>query len=104
MTLTQIEENVNKLLSNLNHEQFIFDFLLSYAEPKATIARLKKGNLNQLNTKGELTHRKKLFFKIVTKYLHSAGMEKAQYINENIADVKAFAKLYDEILKNKEDI
>ncbi|MCK4442399.1 MAG: class I SAM-dependent DNA methyltransferase, partial [Sulfurovaceae bacterium] len=158
MTLIQIEKNIKKLVSELNKESFVFDFLLAYGEPKATITRLKKGNLNQLNTKGELTHRKKLFFKIVTKHLHSiiddlkeefeaqknrprfiivtdfntflaydtktkdsldiefdtltknydfflplAGMEKAQYINENIADVKAsekLAKLYDEILKN----
>ena len=160
MTITQIEENVSELLNNLNQEQFIFDFLLAYGEPKATIARLKKSELNQLEKKAELTHRKKLFFKVATKHLHSliedlkeaftqqktkprfiiitdyetflaydtkttdsldikfqelnkhydfflplAGMEKAQYQEENIADVKAsakLAKLYDEILKTNE--
>jgi len=54
MTITQIEENVKNLLSNLNQEQFVFDFLLSYGEPKATIARLKKSNLNQLEEKDKL--------------------------------------------------
>jgi beta-galactosidase beta subunit len=158
MTITEIEKNIKDLLSDFTKEGFIFKFLLAYGEPKATIARLKKGNLNQLETKQELTHRKKLFFKIVPKHLHStiddlkeefkpqktkprfimltnfktllaydtktadsldisfedlakyydfflplAGMEKAQYQSENIADVKAsqqLAKLYDEICKN----
>jgi len=167
MTITQIEKSIKNLLSNLNKESFIFDFLLAYGEPKSTIARLRKSELNQLKHKAQLLHRKKLFFKIVTKHLHSniedlkeefktqkqkprflvvtdyknllaydtktqdsldiefealtqhydfflplAGMEKAQYQEENIADVKAsakLAKLYDEILKSnkaktKEDI
>ena len=160
MTITQIEENIKNLLSNLNQEQFIFDFLLSYGKPKATIARLKKSNLNQLEEKAELLHRKKLFFKVAESNLHLvidslkneltqtkqkprfimvtdfktllaydtkttdsleiefnalskhydfflplAGMEKAQYQEENLADVKAsqkLAKLYDEILKTNE--
>jgi hypothetical protein len=58
MTITKIEENIKSILNNFNNEQFIFDFLLAYGEPKATIARLKKGHLNQLDEKGELTHRK----------------------------------------------
>ena len=157
MTISQIEDNINKLLNNLNQETFIFDFLLAYGEPKATIARLKKSDLNQLEEKEELLHRKKLFFKVAESNLHLvidslkneltqtkqkprfimvtdhktllaydtkttdsleiefnalskhydfflplAGMEKAQYQEENLADVKAsqkLAKLYDEILK-----
>ncbi len=160
MTISQIEENIKNLLNNPNQEQFIFDFLLAYGEPKATIARLKKSDLNQLEKKAELLHRKKLFFKVAESNLHwvidrlknkltktkqkprfimvtdfktllaydtkttdsleiefnalsthydfflpLAGMEKAQYQEENIADVKAsqkLAKLYDEILKTNE--
>jgi len=158
MIISEIEENVKDLLHEFSNESFVFDFLLAYGEPKATIARLKKGKLNQLDEKGELTHRKKLFFKIATEHLHSqidelkkefepqktkprfimvtdfktllaydtktadsldipfenlskhydfflplAGMEKAQYQDENLADVKAsqqLAKLYDEILQD----
>jgi uncharacterized protein YqiB (DUF1249 family) len=48
----------------------VFDFLLAYGEPKATITRLKKGDLNQLEAKGEVTQRKKLFFKEATANLH----------------------------------
>ncbi|MBU1667212.1 N-6 DNA methylase [bacterium] len=166
MTIIEIEEKIQQLVETFEQEQFIFDFLLAFGEPKATISRLKKGNLNQLESKGELTHRKKLFFKIAQNNLHStidrlknetqplkqkprfimvtdfktllaydtktgdsldivfedlskhyafflplAGMEKAQYQDENIADVKAsrkLANLFDEIVKhnpphNKED-
>jgi len=70
MTIVQIENNITKLLSNFSQDNFIFEFLLAYGEPKATITRLKKGDLNQLESKGELTQRKKLFFKEVTSELH----------------------------------
>jgi hypothetical protein len=70
MTITQIETNITKLIKNFSRDSFVFDFLLAYGEPKATITRLKKGDLNQLESKGELTQRKKLFFKEATANLH----------------------------------
>jgi len=70
MTIKQIETNINKLLKNFSKESFIFDFLLAYGEPKSTIGRLKKGDLNQLKNRGELLQRKKLFFKETTQQLH----------------------------------
>jgi type II restriction/modification system DNA methylase subunit YeeA len=69
MTITQIENNIVDLLNNFSQENFIFDFLLAYGEPKATITRLEKGELNQLESKGELLHRKKVFFKVTTEQL-----------------------------------
>jgi len=70
MTTTQIETNITKLLKNFSQDNFIFEFLLAYGEPKATVTRLKKGDLNQLESKGELTLRKKLFFKEATTGLY----------------------------------
>lgn len=158
MTIAQIESKLQELIENFTPHTFAFDLLLAYGSPKAAIARLEKGDLNQLESKGELTHRKQLFFKvapsnalhalidelandqkvsknaprfiIVTDYetllavdtktkdtldiklldltkhydffLPWAGMERAQYKDENPADVKAaekMAKLYDEIVK-----
>jgi hypothetical protein len=158
MTITKIEENITNLMIEFDKDNFLFELLLSYGFPKATIARHKKGELNQLEQKGEFTIRKKLLFKvadsdelhgtidtlhsesktsktpprfiIVTDYktllsvdtktedtldielldltkhydffLPWAGMEKAQLVDENPADVKAaqkLAKLYDEIIK-----
>lgn len=70
MTITQIENNLNNLIENFKKENFIFDLLLAFGEPQATITRLQKGELNQLESKGELHHRKKLFFKVVNDDLH----------------------------------
>lgn len=70
MTITQIEENLNNLVSNFEKENFIFDLLLAFGEPQATMTRLQKGELNQLESKGEVHHRKKVFFKVVSDDLH----------------------------------
>ena len=70
MTITQIETSVTKLLKNFSQDTFVFDLLKAYGEPNATITRLKKGDLNQLKIKGEVTLRKKLFFKEATSELH----------------------------------
>jgi len=71
MTITQIEKKIQKLVKSITKESFIFDLLLSFGEPKATITRLKKGELNQLESKGELLHRKKLFFKESSQNLYN---------------------------------
>ena len=167
MTIIEIENSLNTLISNFNKETFIFDLLLSYGTPKSTIKRLVGSDHDKLASQGELIVRKKLFFKVANENLHSiidelktqkevtkhsprfiivtdfetllaydtktsdsldaellnivnhydfflplAGMEKANFQDENPADVKAslkMAKLYDELQKNnhfesKEDI
>ena len=159
MNITQIENNIDKLIKNFNKETFIYDLLLAYNLPKATITRLQKGTANLSKVEGEVSLKKKLFFKevfsedlhlsitnlskdikhnqrfvIVTDYktllakdtkindtldihikdlvknydffLPWAGMEKAQFQNENPADIKAavkMAKLFDEIKTDNED-
>lgn len=167
MTIIEIENSLNTLISNFNKETFIFDLLLAYGTPKSTIKRLVGSDHDKLTSSGELIVRKKLFFKVASENLHSmidelktqkevtkhsprfiivtdfetllaydtktsdsldtellnivnhydfflplAGMEKANFQDENPADVKAslkMAKLYDELQKNnhfesKEDI
>ena len=167
MTIIEIENSLNTLISNFNKETFIFDLLLAYGTPKSTIKRLVGSDHDKLTSHGELIVRKKLFFKVASENLHSmidelktqkevtkhsprfiivtdfetllaydtktsdtldtellnivnhydfflplAGMEKANFQDENPADVKAslkMAKLYDELQKNnhfesKEDI
>ncbi len=72
MTITQIETNITKLLANFSQDSFIFEFLLAFGEPKATITRLKKSDLNQLESNGEVLLRKKVFFKEVYEHLHGS--------------------------------
>ena len=65
MNITQIEKNLSKLTKNLNEETFIYDLLLAYNLPKATITRLQKGTANLSKLEGEVSLKKKLFFKEV---------------------------------------
>lgn len=65
MNITQIEKNLSKLIKNLNEETFIYDLLLAYNLPKATITRLQKGTANLSKVEGEVSLKKKLFFKEV---------------------------------------
>jgi len=60
----QIENAVKKVIAALNEDSFIYDFLLAYDTPKATIARLQKGNLNVALFAMDVVWKKKLFFRV----------------------------------------
>lgn len=161
LSIAEIEQNIQQIFTELNHDTFIYDFILSYGVPKATIASLKAGRTNLSKVEGEVLWKKKMFFRIelnadlhqviselketysnskaaprfviVTDFkqwlaidmitgdtldcsfedlkkhfdffLPFAGIEKAQYLAENPADVKAaekMAKLYDQINTDNE--
>lgn len=157
MTIAQIEDNIKGLIASVDSDTFIYDFLLAFGTPKATIARLQSGKINLGEADGELVWKKKLLYRQVAAstnllelvqelrsdvrlkksqprfvmvtdletllavdlltqdtldckvadldkhfdfFLPFAGIEKAQYLAENPADVKAaekMAKLYDQI-------
>ncbi len=63
MNIAQIEINLQKLIATFNKENFIYELLLAYGLPKASITRLKKGNLNLSKVEGEISWKKKLFFR-----------------------------------------
>ncbi len=63
MNIAQIEKNLHQLVESFNHKSFIYDLLLAYGQPKATIKRLKDGGLNLSKTEGEIIWKKKLLFK-----------------------------------------
>jgi len=63
MTITQIDTNIQKLIKSFKKESFLYDFLLFFGLPKATIARLKKGSMNMSKVPGETLLKKKLLFK-----------------------------------------
>lgn len=65
MNIIQIEKNLSKLIKNLNEETFIYDLLLAYNLPKATVTRLQKGTANLSKVDGEVSLKKKVFFKEV---------------------------------------
>jgi len=62
MNITQIESNLQNLIKSFSKETFIYELLLAYGLPKASITRLQKGNLNLSKTEGEISWKKKLLF------------------------------------------
>jgi len=63
MNIAQIEEKIGILITSYDKEKFIFDFLLTYGLPKASITRLKKGNLNLSKETNEISWKQKLYFR-----------------------------------------
>ena len=63
MNIAQIEEKISILRSSFDKEKFIYDFLLTYGLPKASITRLKKGNLNLSKEENEISWKKKLYYR-----------------------------------------
>ena len=66
MLIEKIENNLNKIVTNLNKNTFIYDLLIAYQQPKAAISRLKKGDYNLSNINNEIIWKKKLLFHQVT--------------------------------------
>lgn len=96
MNIAQIEKNLQKLLKSFDKETFIYDLLLAYGLPKASITRLKKGNLNLSKVEGEISWKKKLYFREVKKKdLLSAVTELSKSISHSerfvvVTDYKTF--------------
>jgi len=70
MTSKEIEANLEKLVANLNNEEFIFDLLLAYGISKTSVNRLKKGDFNFSKISGEVLYKNKLFFSYAAHDLH----------------------------------
>ena len=81
MNIAQIEDKLQKLIKSFSKKTFIYDLLLAYGLPRASITRLKKGNLNLSKVEGEISWKKKLFFKeVFNQDLHVAISELANDI------------------------
>lgn len=66
MNITQIQENVEKVIKGLDKERFVFDLLQAYGLPKTTISRLEKGGMNLSKDDGEIILKKKLYYKFLS--------------------------------------
>jgi hypothetical protein len=66
MKYADVVENVKRLLDNMpSQDEFIFELLLAYGKPKASITRLKQGTYNQSKIPGEVLWKKEVWFKAV---------------------------------------
>ncbi len=72
MDIEKLETKIKSLLDNFDEKKFIYDLLLAYEQPKASITRLQKGDFNLSKIPGEILWKKNLFFKKETDVdLHS---------------------------------
>jgi type II restriction/modification system DNA methylase subunit YeeA len=62
MNSAQIEKNVQKIMENFSKDSFVFDLLLAYGTPKATVTLLQKGRRNLSKEDHQVILKKKLFF------------------------------------------
>lgn len=62
MNSSQIEKNVEKIMENFSRDSFVFDLLLAYGTPKATVTLLQKGRRNLSKQEHQIILKKKLFF------------------------------------------
>ena len=67
MNTDKLEEVIKSLVSAPVREYFLYDLLMAYGLPKASITRLKKGDYNLSDNVGEILWKKKLLFKEETK-------------------------------------
>ena len=100
MLLERIEKNLKKIQENLNKDNFIYDFLEAYEQPKASIKRLKDGDYNLSKKINEVIWKKKLHFYSVNadEDIHAVidTISKSEFIEKNqirfiiVTDFKTF--------------
>lgn len=64
MNISEIEEKVRNVTSNLSRDTFVYELLRAYGKPQASIARLQKGNLNSSKRKDEILWKNQICFRI----------------------------------------
>ena len=64
MDLATVEENVASLDTSQGYD-LIFDLLLAYGMPNASVARLRRGSLNQSDRPNEVLWRTKVYYRFV---------------------------------------
>ena len=62
MLLERIEKNLKNIQENINKDNFIYDFLAAYEQPKSSIKRLKYGDYNLAKKTNEVIWKKKIYF------------------------------------------
>ena len=65
MKISQIESNLEELLKSFSKQSFIYDLLTAYGLPKASITRLRQGNLNLSKNDDIIIWKKKLFYQVI---------------------------------------
>uniref|UniRef100_UPI00356AE3C9 DNA methyltransferase n=1 Tax=Pontiella sp. TaxID=2837462 RepID=UPI00356AE3C9 len=87
MKYADVAENVRRLMGDLPpQDEFIYELLLAYGKPKASITRLKQGTYNQSKVPGEVLWKKELYFKAVltTEHIEKTGNKPDQNLTTEV--------------------
>lgn len=66
MNIDKLEQTLNSLVSGINKDTFVYDFLLAYELPQASITRLQRGDYNISKQPGEVLWKKRVCFRVNT--------------------------------------
>ena len=97
MNISLIGSALQAIVGKVDQSSFIYELLLAYNLPKATIARLKSGNLNLSRQANELIWKKKLLFREITAHDHI----KTDLLDQSAEETKDPHHLIDQ-LKNSD--
>lgn len=64
MSSHEIENSLEKIIANLNKDEFIYEFLIAYGISKSVVTRLKKGDQNRSKRENEVLYPKKIIFRV----------------------------------------
>lgn len=64
MSSHEIENSLEKIVANLNQDEFIYEFLIAYGISKSVVTRLKKGDQNRSKRENEVLYPKKIIFRV----------------------------------------
>ena len=83
MTVSEIIDNLKKLTGAIQPDEFIYDFLTAFGTPKATISRLKSGDLNLAKKDGCTLLKAKVYFEpllpdLLKSYTPAEAIQSAQ--------------------------
>ena len=100
MLLERIEKNLKNIQENINKDNFIYDFLEAYEQPKSSIKRLKDGDYNLSKKSNEVIWKKKIYFYSVNENedIHEVidNISKSEIVEKNkirfiiVTDFKEF--------------
>ncbi|AVV98375.1 DNA methyltransferase [Lactiplantibacillus plantarum] len=83
MAITEYEDQIQSIINEPDHEEFVYDFLSVYEKiPKATITKLRKGLNNLSKEPGEVYLKNKLYFKRTDLDLMQAYVDVQARVNE----------------------
>jgi len=95
MDITEVQNRLKKIVKKAEHKSFIYDLLLAYGLPKASITRLKKGAYDLSKRDDQVSWKKKVLFQYESSedlHLTISELEKSSKHDERFIIVTDFVQ------------